>query len=264
VGAVGADFAEYRAWLESHNVDTSAVRVSTTAHTARFMCTTDADQSQIATFYTGAMAEARHIGLMELCTDEDLVVIAPNDPAAMLRHTRECRALDIAFAADPSQQLARMDRDDVRTLVEGAEWLFTNAYEHDLLLSTTGWSHDDVLSRVGSWVTTLGGDGVRVVSRSGGALEVPAVPVTRVSDPTGAGDGFRAGFIAGVCCGLSLTRSAQLGCALASFVLAGLGPQDYEMGLGELLTRVGEAYGSDAEVDLASRIRSTGPEGWCG
>lgn len=256
IGAVGADFAEYRAWLESRNVDTSAVHVSATAHTARFLCMTDSGQSQIASFCSGAMVEARHIGLADLCAGADVVVIAPNDPAAMLRHTGECRARGAAFAVNPSQQLARMDRNEVRSLVDGAEWLFTNAYEHELLLSVSGWTQDDVLARVGSWVTTLGRRGVRVVSRSAGTLDVPAVPVPSVTDATGVGDGFRAGFIAGVGGGLSVERSAQLGCALASFVLAGQGPQEYDVGLDNLLTRVGDAYGSDAEVDLASRIRS--------
>ena len=39
------------------------VRVSETAHTARFVCTTDEDMAQIASFYAGAMSEAREIEL---------------------------------------------------------------------------------------------------------------------------------------------------------------------------------------------------------
>src|SRR3954449_5638544 len=128
VGSVGGDFDDYRSWLERHGVDCSFVRVSELRHTARFLCTTDADQNQIASFYPGAMAEAREIELDAL-GPLDLVVVSPNDPAAMLRHTAEARERGIPFAADPSQQLSSLDGEQVRELVTGADVLLSNAYE---------------------------------------------------------------------------------------------------------------------------------------
>ncbi len=113
VGSVGADFADYRQWLEAHHVDMGHVRVSERLHTARFLCTTDADNNQIASFYAGAMNEARHIDLASILRSEpavEIVLICPDDPEAMLRHTRACRDRDVPFAADPSQQIARMGR----------------------------------------------------------------------------------------------------------------------------------------------------------
>ena len=101
-------------------------------HTARFLCTTDDDHNQIASFYPGAMAEARHIELgpiAERLGGLDLVLISPNDPDAMVRHTDECRQRGIPFAADPSQQLARMAGEEIRQLVDGAAYLFSNDYE---------------------------------------------------------------------------------------------------------------------------------------
>src|SRR5690348_10268926 len=120
VGAVGADFADYRSWLERHGVDCGSVHVSTVAHTARFVCTTDDDMCQIASFYAGAMAEARNIELAPIANrveNLDLVVISPDDPAAMLRHAEECRQRGYKFAVDPSQQLARMDGDQARAFI---------------------------------------------------------------------------------------------------------------------------------------------------
>ena len=99
--------ADYRSWLERHGVDCDSVHVSESRHTARFVCTTDDDMAQIATFYAGAMSEARQIELKPVADRVgglDLVVIGANDPEAMLRHTRECRTRGIPFAADPSQQ----------------------------------------------------------------------------------------------------------------------------------------------------------------
>ncbi|GGX26880.1 carbohydrate kinase family protein [Streptomyces noursei] len=254
VGAAGKDFAEYDAWLRNTGVDTGSVRVSETLHTARFLCTTDADQNQIATFYAGAMAEAREIPLAsvrERAGTLGLVVIAPDDPEAMLRHTRECRELGLPFVADPSQQLARLGREETRDLVTGAAFLFTNAYEAALLQERTGWTEAEVLGRAGTWVTTLGADGAVVAQEGGTPQRVTAVPATEAVDPTGVGDAFRAGFLAAVAWRLPLERAAQLGCALATSVLESVGTQEYKIVPADLLRRIDDAYQpSRAAADL--------------
>ncbi|MFD9123793.1 carbohydrate kinase family protein [Kitasatospora sp. NPDC059571] len=257
VGAVGRDFTEYRARLEEAGVDTAGVRVSDTRHTARFVCTTDADQNQIATFYAGAMAEAREIDLGTVRREAgglDLVVVAPDDPEAMVRHTLDCRRSGTPFAADPSQQLARLDRDQVRRLVDGARYLFTNEYEAALLRDRTGWTERRILGRVGTWITTRGGDGV-VIRRCGEQpLTVPAVPAAAPVDPTGVGDAFRAGFLAGTSWGWPLQRAAQLGCALATVVLESDGPQEYRPDAVDLLLRIDDAHGSAAAREITPRL----------
>ncbi|WP_330301387.1 carbohydrate kinase family protein [Streptomyces sp. NBC_00503] len=258
-GAVGADFAEYREWLHAHDVDTTLVLVSATLHTARFVCTTDSDQNQIATFYAGAMSAAREISLAPASADGplDLVVVAPNDPAAMLRHTEECRTLGIPFAADPSQQLARLTGEEARQLVDGARFLFTNEYEAALLQQLTGWSEEDVLGRVGSWITTLGPEGARI-ARSGEPPQlIPSVPTTSIADPTGAGDAFRSGFLAGVSWGWTPERAAQLGCAIATVVLESVGTQEYKLSAADLTLRIENAYGPDAARDVEHRLQGS-------
>jgi adenosine kinase len=255
VGAVGTDFAEYELWLKGHGVDTGGVHVSAEAQTARFLCITDEDANQIAAFYAGAMAEASDIDLRPLVTGPDrpgLVLISPDDPAAMLRHTAECRDLGIPFAADPSQQLARLDGPQVRDLVDGAAWLFTNEYEAALLKERTGWSRADVLATVGTWVTTLGEKGVRLERLGQAPLVVPAVPDAPTADPTGVGDAFRAGFLAAVGQGAPLESSARLGCALASVVLGEVGSQSYEVDRAQLSGIVERVYGPGAAQPLAS------------
>jgi adenosine kinase len=253
VGAVGTDFADYRAWLERHGVDCESVYVSEIAHTARFVCTTDEDMCQVASFYAGAMAEARNIELGPVADrlgGLDLVVVSPNDPVAMLRHTQECRQFGYPFAADPSQQLARMSGEEIRGLIDGATYLFTNEYEKDLLESKTGLSDEDVLERVGIRVTTLGRDGVAI---TGNAIETVRVPVAReiqAYDPTGVGDGFRAGFFAARSWGLGLERSAQVGALLATLVLETVGTQEYTVRPAEFVKRLAESYGDDAADEV--------------
>lgn len=257
VGAVGADFADYRSWLDRHGVDTSGVHVFDDVHTARFVCTTDDDMRQIASFYAGAMARARLIELQpvaERVGGVDLVLIGANDPEAMLRHTDECRQRGYAFAADPSQQLARMEGPEIRKLVEGAQYLLTNDYEWELLLKKTGWTPDQVGEKVGTRITTLGEKGVQIVGRDGVALEVGVVPETAKVDPTGVGDAFRAGFLAGTSQGLSLERAAQLGSLVAVLVLETDGPQEWRWDRARGLERLQQAYGPDAAAEIAAAL----------
>jgi adenosine kinase len=168
VGAVGPDFADYESWLQRHGVDTRGVHVSQSQHTARFICTTDLEQNQIASFYPGAMSEARNIELkpvVDQVGSPDVVLIGANDPEAMLRHTEECRYRGYPFAADPSQQLARMEGEAVKPLIEGATYLFTNEYEAALIHQKTGWSEREVAGIVQARITTLGPQGARVERR---------------------------------------------------------------------------------------------------
>jgi adenosine kinase len=253
VGAVGADFDDYRSWLERHGVDTASVRVSELHHTARFLCTTDADQNQIASFYAGAMSEARNIELAPVAArlgGLDLVIISPNDPEAMLRHTDECRDRGYPFVADPSQQLARMEGPEIRRLIDGAALLFTNDYEKTLTETKTGWSDSDVLERVGVRVTTLGAEGA-IIERLGEApIKVAAVPELGLADPTGVGDGFRAGFLAGLAWGVELERCAQIGSLMATYVLETVGTQEYQVKPIAFHERFAQTFGESAAAEV--------------
>jgi adenosine kinase len=255
VGAAGDDFDAYRQWLQTHGVNCDNVLISKTAHTARFTCTTDIDMAQIASFYPGAMSEARNIKLADMVSaigTPDLVVIGANDPEAMFLHTEECRKLGLAFAADPSQQLARLSGDEIRKLIDGATYLFTNDYEWDLMLSKTGWTDAAVMAQVDLRVTTLGPKGVDLVEPDGTTTHVGVVPETSQTDPTGVGDAFRAGFLTGRGAGLSLERSAQLGSLVAVLVLESTGTQEWDWDHEVAKTRLAGAYGEDAANEIVA------------
>ncbi len=262
VGAVGPDFADYRSWLQRHGVDTESVHVSEVRHTARFVCTTDEHANQIATFYAGAMQEARDIELgpvVERVGTVDLVLVGANDPEAMMRHTEECRYRRIPFAADPSQQLARMHGDEIRQLVDGAAYLFTNEYEAALTEQKTGWSSEEILDRVGTRITTLGPSGVRIERKGADMIQVPTPKETHKADPTGVGDAFRAGFLAGLAWGLPLQRCAQVGSLLATHVIESIGTQEYELARRSFLLRIREAYGDQAAEEIGMHISLARP-----
>src|SRR5450631_4865840 len=259
VGAVGADFDDYRSWLERHGVDTASVWVSEFHHTARFLCTTDADQNQIASFYAGAMSEARNIELAPVAArlgGLDLVIISPNDPEAMLRHTDECRDRGYPFIADPSQQLARMEGPEIRRLIEGAALLFTNEYEKTPTETKTGWSDNDVLERVGVRVTTLGAEGAMIERLGEAPIKVAAVPELGLADPTGGGDGFRAGFLAGLAWGVELERCAQIGSLMATYVLETIGTQEYQVKPIAFHERFAQTFGESAAAEVDHLLAS--------
>jgi adenosine kinase len=253
VGSVGRDFDDYRSWLERHGVETHYVRVSELKHTARFLCTTDLDQNQIASFYPGAMSEAREIELGPL-GPVDLVVVSPNDPHAMLRHTKECRDRGIPFVSDPSQQLSSLDGEQVRELVEGAELLLTNEYEAALTEKKTGWSSDEILQRVAVRVTTHGAKGAVVERRGEAPVHVDVPAEERKADPTGVGDAFRAGFLAARSWGLGYERCAQVGSLLATYCLETVGTQEYEVSTSAFLARMAKAYGDDAAAEVSAHL----------
>jgi adenosine kinase len=257
VGSVGSDFAEYGAALEAAGVDISHVRICANVHTARFTCTTDLDANQIASFYTGAMAESRELDLAAIHRSTggiDLVLIGADDPDGMLRHTTLAKANGIDIAADPSQQLARMDGEQIRELVDGATYLFSNEYESGLMVQKTGWSHDEILSRVGVRVTTHGGDGVVIENADGILAKVPAVPTSALVDPTGGGDAFRAGYLTARAAGLDHEAAAQVGCTLATTVLETVGTQEYTLDRPAFLTRLASAYGQDAATKAGTTL----------
>jgi adenosine kinase len=202
------------------------------------------------------MSEAREIELAPVAARVgglDLVVICPNDPEAMVRHTNECRQRGYAFAADPSQQLARMDGAEIRVLCEGAAYLFCNDYELGLLLQKTGWTEAELRSRVGILVTTLGAKGVRLQPADGPELAVPVVPEKAKADPTGVGDAFRAGFLSGLSWGLGLQRCAEVGSLLATLALETVGTQEYEVDA-DALARFRQSFGDDAADEVEANV----------
>jgi len=257
IAAVGKDWADYEAWLSRHGVDTSHALISTSLYTAHFMVTTDDDLNQIASFFPGAMSEARNIELapiMEKTGRFDMVVISPDDPQAMLHHSDVCRKEGIPFAADPSQQMARMSGEEIKLLIDGASYLFLNEYELALAMQKTGWSDREILEHVKIRVVTLGSKGAKVESAAGEFVQVGVPQEKSKTDPTGVGDSFRSGFIAGLAWGLSHERCAQLGSLIATYVIETMGTQEYRFSSAEFIARFETAYGAEAASQIAPHL----------
>jgi adenosine kinase len=258
IAAVGKDWADYDSWLSRHGVDTSQVLISSTLHTAHFVVTTDQSLNQIASFFPGAMSEARNIELPPIMDNVgrlDMMVISPDDPTAMLNHSDVCRQLAIPFAADPSQQMARMTGEEIKALIEGATYLFLNEYELALAIQKTGWSDREILEKVTYRIVTLGSKGAKVESADGESVHVGCPKENSKKDPTGVGDSFRSGFIAGLSWGVSHERCAQLGAMIATYVIETLGTQEYRFTKSEFVERFAGAYGQEAADEIAQHLK---------
>lgn len=225
VGAVGADFEEYRDWLNEAGVDTSHVREFEDVFTASFFANIDEANRQLGFFYSGAMERASEVTLENTGNGEaDLVTISASHPEAMTGYVRECKELNIPYHFDPSQQVIWLDPDGLRESTIGARLLTLNDYEYDLLLKKTGLSNQDVLAGVEMVVVTKGEKGARIL-HDGQEVQIPPAPPTEVVDPTGAGDAFRGGFLKGLAQGWSLELTGRVGALAATYTIEGSGPQ---------------------------------------
>jgi len=248
MATVGEDFAEYRRALEAVGVDTSAVKVVPNESTASFFVTTDQTLSQIASFYPGAMAHAAELSIADLSPRPDLVFISPNDPAAMEKYVRECRALGVPYWYDPSQQIARVGGETLREGVDGAAALLVNEYEFALLQEKTGYSAADLLAKIPLVVVTRGAKGASIYAE-GQEYSIPVAPPTHVEDPTGAGDAFRGGLLKGYLHHLPWEISGRLGALSATYCLEASGTQGQRYTPDAFLKRFCEIFGHDVPCE---------------
>jgi len=242
MATAGEDFGEYRAWLEAAGVDTSLVKQIPGKFCASFFCSTDVDNNQIASFYTGAMADAGQLSFWTV-RDCGLAIIAPNDPGAMVQYAEECRTLGIPFIFDPGQQCARMSGDELRDGVTGATIVIVNDYELELLRQKTGLGETEILGIARALIVTRGEHGSSVIT-AGGRIDVDAVTPERIVDPTGVGDAFRGGLMKGLALGLPYDTCARMGSVAATYALEHLGGLSHAYTWDEFRTRYEAHFGA--------------------
>jgi adenosine kinase len=242
MATAGQDFDDYRRWLEAAGVDTSLVKQVADKFTASFFCSTDSENNQIASFYTGAMANAAELSFRTL-EGIRMVIISPNDPAAMVQYAEECRTLRIPFIWDPGQQCARMNGDELRAGLNGSAIVICNDYEFELIRQKTGLDEDGVFAHTGALIVTRGEQGstVRYGSRN---VAVPAVAPYKVVDPTGVGDAFRGGLLKGLATGADLEICCRLGSMAATYALEHLGGSSHAYTWEEFYTRYRTHFGA--------------------
>jgi adenosine kinase len=241
MATAGQDFDDYRRWLEAAGVDTSLVRDVPGKFTASFFCSTDNDSNQIASFYTGAMANAAELSFRGV-DDCELAIISPNDPGAMVQYAEECRTIGLPFIWDPGQQCARMSGPELRDGLTGSAIVVCNDYEFELIRQKTSIGEDEILTHTNALVVTRGEAGCSIYTEAG-RTDVPAVPPDRIVDPTGVGDAFRSGFMKGLAHQADYAVCARLGAVAAAYALEHLGGQSHAFTWDEFASRYAAHYG---------------------
>jgi adenosine kinase len=244
MGTAGQDFGDYRVWLDAAGIDTSLVKIIDGKFCASFFCSTDEANNQIASFYTGAMANAGELSFRTVdgARSDTLVIIAPNDPGAMVQYAEECSTLGIRYIWDPGQQCARMDGPQLADGVKGAYMVIVNDYEFELLRQKTGMDETQILDEAELLVVTRGEKGCSVLTKKRRS-DVKAVRPDRIEDPTGVGDAFRGGFMKGLAIDAPFEVCAQFGSVAATYALEHLGGTSHAYTKREFVARYEKHFG---------------------
>ncbi len=216
--SAGNDFSEYSAFLVQSGVDISNIQIIKDKPTASAFIMTDKEDNQITGFYPGAMSDSVNYSLKDLQQKPDFVIISPNDPKAIIKQAEECRSLNIPFMMDMGMQLPALDQQQIRDTLKRAKILIGNDYEIDLLKTKASLTETDLFKEVEIIITTLGAKG-SIIQTQDEKIEVPAAKTTEVLDPTGAGDAYRAGFLAGFLKGLDLQICGQMGSVASCYAV---------------------------------------------
>jgi adenosine kinase len=242
MSTAGQDFGDYRQWLEAAGIDTSLVKEIPGKFTASFFCSTDQQNNQIASFYTGAMANGGELSFRTV-KDCTLTIIAPNDPGAMVQYAEECRALGLKHIYDPGQQCARSSADELRAGIVGATYLICNDYEFELIRQKTGLQERDILQQSEALIITKGEKGSTILLKDR-QIDIPVVPEERIADPTGVGDAFRGGLMKGMAAGADWETCGRLGSVAATYVLEHLGATSHAYSWSDFKKRYESHFGS--------------------
>jgi adenosine kinase len=225
IANAGNDFEPYRMWMTSHHIDTGHIRIDGNVRTAFATIMTDQRYNQIAAFYPGAMQEP--YALDERSIDRDaFVIVAPGNPEDMKTVPEFCKGHEIPYMFDPGQQITSLTAETLKNGIDGSRVCIVNEYELAVIIKKTGWTAEDILARTEILVTTFGANGSEV--RKGNIIfkAPPAIP-KNTSDPTGAGDAYRAAFAHALLKGWPLETAAKFAGVVACYTVELKGTQTH-------------------------------------
>lgn len=239
----GNDFKPYREFLESHHLDTSYIAIHKNVSTSGYFVMTDKDDNQIGSFFNGASMFAKKIHISDVKEDYPLVVLAPTEPSAMNSYVKECTKLKKKYMYDPAFQIGNFTAADLREGITHAEILIGNDYEIALIKQKLEVTHEELICMVPILVTTLGSKGSIIETRHD-AMHIKRADALNISDPTGAGDAYRAGFLGGYLRGYDLQVCGQMGSVAAAYTVEKYGTQTHMYTKKQFIARYRQNFGS--------------------
>lgn len=247
VATAGNDFTDYQQFLIKHHMTTSGIRFANDEPTSSYHVVTDRDDNQIGAFHLGASKYNKELPLPQDAKSQ-FVVIAPNDPEAAKKYVAQCREHSYRYLYDPAFQIDNFTPEELRFAIEGAEILIGNDYEIALIEQKLGITHEDLLVMGPKVViTTLGAKGSIIENRRD-AMHIKSAKAKNVSDPTGAGDAYRGGFLAGYLRGFDLETCGKMGAVAAVYTVEKYGTVTHHYTKEDFIKRYKENYKSDLSL----------------
>ncbi|WP_321801460.1 carbohydrate kinase family protein [Caballeronia sp. J97] len=237
-----ADSQLYVDRLDALGLSKEYVRVLPDQHSAQCFITTDLANNQITAFHPGAMMES-HLNRADEAQGISLGIVAPDGAQGMREHAEGLARAGVPFVFDPGQGLPILESVELCRMIELATYVAVNDYEAKLLSNKTGWSLEDIKSRVEALVVTRGEHGAQI-HHADGVLEIPVVQARQVVDPTGCGDAFRGGLLYGIENKLGWEKTGRLASLMGSLKIEHQGPQTYAPTRAEIEERFKQAFGS--------------------
>ena len=253
VATAGQDFGSYESIMQQHGIDTSGIVLIEDEFTASCFINTDRSNNQIVAFYPGAMTYARDLSLLALgLGPQDLVIISPTDPDAMIRYSSECRQIGVPFVFDPGKQTPRLNGAQIMAGLQGAYVLISNEYEFGMLARATGRSEAELLGATPLAVITRGSRGSTIYTSqtNGQGLDIPPAAAAGVVDPTGAGDSYLAGLVFGLAHGFSLPVAGRIAALAAAYTIEQRGCQEHTFTPATFVARYAATFGATPDLDL--------------
>lgn len=248
LGIAGEDFSSYKEFLEKNEIDTSYIKLVNNLYTSTAFGVTDSKDNHIWGFYTGADSLSDHLSIFDVEGKIDFGIIAPNNPRAMIKFAREYSQAKIPYLFDAGMQLPWLSGADLQTGFSGAKIIIGNDYEVSIMEDKTGIKDLHALvSRDKIVITTLGEQGSRVSDRSG-TFQVKAGRIRSNVDPAGAGDVYRAGFMAGFLRGFPLKTCAQMGSIAAAYTVERDGTTTHSFTIADFESRYKENFGEEIKL----------------
>ena len=223
---IGHDYRRYFKWMEENAIDTGGVKIIDNEFTAGAYITTDKGDNQITGFNPGAMKYSSGLDFDSLDPEQTILIASPGNLDDMINYSRICKERGIRYIFDPGQALPVLQAQDLVEVITGCTLLIVNDYEFDMILNKTGLTREKLLKLGDATIITLGEHGSKLFANGSETTIAPAI-AAKVVDPTGCGDAYRGGLLAGLAAGKSLLESANLGSVCASFAVETHGTQEY-------------------------------------
>lgn len=242
IATIGKDYEQYFGWLKKNNIPVEGIRIIATEFTAGAYITTDLADNQITGFNPGAMKYPSEYKFNNVVPGDSLALIAPGNLQDMIEYANFYKTKGINYICDPGQSLTQWDGKGLIDWIRGSMILISNDYELEMILKITGKDKKELLMLTKTIVTTLGEKGSFISTRSGD-VNIPAVKISDVVDPTGAGDAFRAGLIKGLVTGKDIETAAKTGAVVAAYAIEKYGTQEHSYTYEEFAERYNNNFG---------------------